>query len=188
MIVQKSEVDEILQDIKAKYGRESYSVQGLKRFTTSQYANWEVDNVASDYKSILIGHFTINHALLRFLNSQLVANGSISMAINALIIHLASAGGNIQETNQIYNYEPGSATSIVTSIQNESIFVVSSSLRVAIGSVLTGAWFSYDGATFTFPPFYLWLNNLEATMLGWVTPNRIDALINFVGYECVISN
>lgn len=187
MIILKSDVEQILNDIRSKYNRSTYSVQGLKRFTTLQYYDWEVDNVASDYKSILIGHFTINLALLRFLNDEIVANASTALAINALIVHLVSAGGAINETNQIYNFQPG-GTQIITGKQNEELFVVSSSLRVATGASLTGAWYPYDNATFTFEAFYVWFNNLRAAMAGWAVPVDIEALISFIGYECVISN
>jgi len=187
MIIQKNDVEGILEDIRAKYNRSTYSVQGLRRFTTLQYSAWEVDNVASDYKSILIGHFTINLSLLKFLNDQIVANASTALAINSLFVFLANAGGSVQEVNQIYNFQPGTGA-IITGRQNEDIFVVSSSLRVATGAVLSGAWYPYDNATFTYDAFYVWLNNIRATMATWATPVDIEALISFIGYECVISN
>lgn len=187
MIISKNEVQDILNDIKQKYNRSSYSVQGLKRLTTLQYSDWEVDNVASDYKKILIGHFTYNLALLRYLNSEIVANASSALAINGLFTFFASAGGSVVEVNQIYNFQPG-GTQIILGKQNESVFIVSSSLRVATGSSLTGCWYPYDFATFTYDAFYVWLNNIRATMANWAVPVDIETLLNFVGYEAIISN
>lgn len=182
-IVKKSDVVEILRDIKINYNRGNYAIQNLRRLSFFQLLNWLNDTKNNSYNAVLVGHLTMNVSALNTLNDFLITNGLQAITPSAIVTQFLSSTPTILETEQINNYS--SATTLNDFEQYQRYFSVFNQIRVGIDNTGSPRPLFYPDKSVTWSILYDWFSLVDTNLTG--LGSGLDSLISFVGYEAIIS-